>query len=261
MVSKAPANRQLTPLAALSLKAVGMIIILAAMIDIFVLPIPYQLLERQWQVAFVTQSVDRGVVPMVGLALLFTGFWVSSLINPPEPRKAVADLKFWILILSSLLGLFYLLALPLHLNNLRVVSNQALEQIQQEATQAETQLDTQLNQEVGQQREQITQLLGNEELFEQALQSGQVTQDQAQLLEQFRQDPAALDEFISQRVEELQTQYQTEIGMRREGAIRQARLEAIKSSIRIGIGSFLLAVGYILIGWTGLRLMGQSPTV
>jgi hypothetical protein len=258
MSSKALSSRQSAPLAARSLKVVGIIIILAAFLDIFVLPIPYQPLDRQWQISFVTQVVDRGIVPMVGLALLLTGFWIDSLVGIGNRRPAWQDLRFWAFLLASLLGLFYILAIPLHLNNIRVVGNQALEKIEQEATQAESQLGTRLNQEVGQQREQINQLLSNEDLLNQALQSGQVSQEQAQLLQQFKQDPQSLDQFIGQRVDQLKTQVETEIGVRREQAISSAKLDTLKSGLRIGIGSLFLAIGYVFISWTGLRNLGQQ---
>jgi hypothetical protein len=258
MTSNAANSKQMAPLASRALKTVGVIIILAALLDILILPIPYRPLDRQWQIAFITQVVDRGIVPLVGLALLFTGYWIDSLVGNLVKRKIWFNLRFWALLLASLLGLFYLLAIVLHVNNVFVVRGEALERISLEAAQAETQLGSQLDQEVQQQREQIDLLMGNPELFEQALQSGQVSQEQAELLQQFQDDPNTLDEFINSRVSELETQVQTEIGMRREQAEREARINAVKSALRIGIGSFLLAVGYIAVGWTGLKTLDAN---
>ncbi|HEY9647906.1 MAG TPA: HpsJ family protein [Chroococcidiopsis sp.] len=253
MTSKATITRQITPLTSRSLKAVAIIIILAVLLDIFILPIPYNVLDRQWQINFVTQVVDRGIVPMVGLALLFTGYWVDSAAGTAVKRPVWQDLRLYALILASLLGLFYLLSLPLHLNNVNVAKGEALERITQEATQAETQLGTRLEAEVNQQKQQISVLMSNEDLLKQAVQAGQVSQEQSDLIAKFKQDPAALDQFIKQRVDQLQTQYQTEIGLRREKAQQTAKDEALKSSLRIGIGSLLLAIGYIIVGWTGLK--------
>jgi hypothetical protein len=258
MSSKAPSNRQIAPLTARSLKIVGIIIILAALLDIFVLPIPYQPIDRQWQISFVTQVVDRGIVPLVGLSLLLVSSWIESLAGMVSRRPIWQDLRFWALLLACLLGLFHILAIPLHINNVRVVGNESLQKIEQEATQAESQLGTRLNQEVGQQRDQINQLLSNEDLLNQALQSGQVSQEQAQLLQQFKQDPQALDKFVQERVNQLKTQLETEIGVRREQAQRSTKMETLKSSVRVGIGSFLLAIGYIFLGWTGLRNLGKT---
>jgi hypothetical protein len=265
MSSKAPSSRQISILASQSLKIVGIIITLAALLDMIVLPLPYPSLSdeaqfRQWQIGFVTQMVDRGIVPMVGLALFFTGSWVDSISGTVvAKRKALQDLKFWAAILASLLGLLYLLSLPLHLINVRASNSQELERIQQEASQAESQLGNRLLQEAAQQRQQIDQLLQNEALLNRAKESGQVTQEQVVLLERFRGNPEALDDFINQRVDQLQTQLQTDIGVRREREIQNINIQYLKSGLRIGLSSLLLTIGYLLIGSTGLKQLGQMP--
>jgi len=259
---KATNRRQLSPLVSLALRTVGVVMILASLLDMIILPIPYNFSgngSTQWLLNFTTQIVDRGIIPMIGIALLLAGSWVASdLGNAPQKQKGWQSLQFWALVLSCILGLLYLLIFPLHLNNVRIDSQQSLAQITQEADQAQTELGTRLNAEVQQQRQQIIQLLENEDLLDQAIASGQVPEQQAGLLQQFRDDPAALDQYIEQRVSELRTQFETEIGTRREEALRAARTEALKSGLRIGISSLLLAIGYIIIGWSGLRSLGQT---
>lgn len=257
--SKALNSLKTASLASLALKTAGVIILLAALFDIIILPYPFQPLDRQWQINFVTLAVDRGIVPLVGLALLLASYWVdavSGLRGGDRPSRK--SLGFWALILSCLLGLFFVLAFPLHLNNVRLNHQQAVERIGQESSQAETQLDQRLQTEVGQQRQQIEQLLANPEQLDQALASGQIPEQQAAVLRQFRQDPKTLDQFIEKRVGELRQQFQTEIGTRREQALRTAKLEAIKSGLRISVSSLLLAIGFITIGWIGLRDWGTS---
>jgi hypothetical protein len=259
---KAINRRQLSPLVSLTLKTVGVIMILASLLDMIILPMPYNFSgpnSTQWLLNFTTQIVDRGIIPMIGLALLLAGFWVSSdLSTAPQKQKSWQSLQFWALLLSCVLGLLYLLIFPLHLNNVRIDSQQSLAQITQEADQARTQLDTRLSAEVQQQRQQIVQLLENEDLLDQAIATGQVPEQQAELLRQFRDDPPALDQYIEQRVGELRTQFETEIGTRREDALQTTRTEALKSGLRIGISSLLLAIGYIIIGWSGLRALRQA---
>lgn len=260
MTSKAP-SRQTARLASRSLKTAGVITILYSLLFMLVRPMPYAWLDLQWQIAYATLVVERGLVPLVGLALLFTGYWVDSLAGVnTQPRKLIQDLRFWAILLSGLLGIYYLLVFPLHLNNVRTNNEQALERISQETTRAEAQLDTRLSQQVGQQRQQIEQLLQNENLLNQALQSGQVSKEQADLLQQFKENPDSLDEFVQKRSGELQTQLQNEIGDRREKAIQTSRIEALKSGLFIGIGSLLLAIGYLVISWTGLKAIGQVPS-
>ncbi len=257
---KAPNSRQISPVVSRTLKTVGLIMILASLLDMIILPIPYQVLERGWQIQFVSQVVDRGIIPMIGIALLLTGSWFEgSSSNAEKESSTWASPKAWALILSCILGAFYLVLFPLHLNNVRLGTQQTLQQIDQEATQAEQQLGTRLTTEVGQQRGQILSLLENPDQLNQALQSGQVSEDQATLLQQFQQDPDSLDQFLQQRAGELQTQFQTQIRIRQEEAQQTARTEGLKSGLRIGLSSLLLAIGYIVIGWTGLKNLGQRP--
>lgn len=245
MSSKLP-NRSLAPLAALALKTVGLVILIAALVDMLVMPYPYQFLDREWQINTISQLVDRGIVPMVAVALFLTGSWIDQFEGLVAPkRKALQDLKFWVLLLSSLLGLFYLLAIPLHLNNVLTARGEALQKIDAEAAQADTRLDAQ----IGQQRQQIDQLIANPNLLEQAVEQGRIPQQEAALLEQFKQNPESLDQFIDQRVGEIQTR----LGLEQEQLRSQVQSDATKSIIRIGISSLLLAIGYIIISWNGLK--------
>jgi Skp family chaperone for outer membrane proteins len=258
--SKALNSLKTASLASLALKTAGVIILLAALFDIIILPFPFQPLDRQWQINFITLAVDRGIVPLVGLALLLVGYWVDAVSGLRSDRPSRKSLGFWALILSCLLGLFFVLAFPLHLNNVRLNHQQAVERIGQESSQAETQLDQRLQAEVGQQRQQIEQLLANPEQLDQALASGQIPEQQAAVLRQFREDPNKLNQFIDQRVGELRQQFQTEIGTRREQALKTARLDAIKSGLRVSVSSLLLAIGFITIGWIGLRDWGTATS-
>ena len=179
-----------SPLAAIALKVAGGIAILSALLDFLILLIPPDLTNVQWQLATTTQMVDRGVVPLVGMALLLTGLWVDSSVGRVAQRKSLAtDLRFWVCALASFLSLVYLLLILLHLSAVRLSSQTALKQVGDEAGKAATEL---------QQRE-------------------------------------------------------TEIGTRRAAAESRVKTEATKSSIRVSVISLLLAAGYGLIGWLGLR--------
>ncbi|MBE9078644.1 hypothetical protein IQ241_15305 [Romeria aff. gracilis LEGE 07310] len=254
MTSARPVGKLPSPLAAVSLKIVGGITILASLIDFLVLLIPPDFLNRQWQIATTTQLVDRGIVPLVGIALLFTGYWIDSSLGSTVQRRSLAvDMRFWVCVLACILGVVFLVATVLHPNNIRIQSRDALAQVSQEAEQANEQLQQRLNAEVGQQRAQIDALLQNPEQLQAALESGQVTDEQRAQIEQFQNNPAALDEFLNSQVGQLQNQLQTEIGTRQTTAARNVRIEAWKSGIRIAVSSLLLALGYTLIGWMGLR--------
>jgi hypothetical protein len=251
MTSEQPApSVTASPLASLALKAAGGVAIFSALLDYLILLIPPNVTNGQWQLATITQMVDRGIVPLVGMALLLTGLWVDSRVGRTAIAKGLlTDLRFWVSALASLLGLMYLLLSILHLSAVYLSSQTALEQVNAEASQAATQLEQQISAQLSQQRPQIEALLQNEELLSQAIQSGQLPQD----FQQYRDNPEGLNQFLQQQVEQNRQQIQTEIGTRRAEAERRMKIEAWKSALRTSITSLLLAAGSTLIGWTGLR--------
>ncbi len=243
-----------SPLAAISLKLVGAITILAALIDFITLLFPPEFGDRAWQLATTTQLVDRGIVPLVGIALLFTGYWIdSSLGNAPRRVSLATDPRFWVCLLACLLGLVFLLTAVLHPNNVRLQSRDAIAQVEAEAQQASSELEGRLNADISQRRAQIDALLQDEDQLQAAIASGNLDEAQRAQIEQFRDDPEALNEFLNSQVGEAQTQLQTRIGEQKQDATKRLRSEALKATIRVTLSSLLLAVGYTFIGWAGLR--------
>jgi hypothetical protein len=247
---QAVASPSKSPLAAIALKLVGIVAIVSALVDYLILLIPPNLTNTQWQLATTTQLVDRGIVPLVGIALLLTGFWIDSNVGRPARSQSLfTDLRFWVCALASLLGLVYLLLTFLHLNAVRLSARTALEQVSAEASDASTQLEQRLSTELTQQQSQLGQLLQNEDQLSQAIQSGLVPPD----IEQFRNDPEGLNQFLQQRADQARQEIQTQIGTRRADAESQVRQEAWKSGLRISISCILLTIGYSVVGWVGLR--------
>ena len=252
--SAKPIGNAPSPIAALALKLVGGITILAALVDFLVLLLPPNLLDRTWQITTATQLVDRGIVPLVGIALLFTGFWIDSYVSGKRGGgNLMLDARFWTCLLACLLGLIFAVLTPVHMNNVRLQSGDALTQVSAEATEAAAQLEQRLTAEVDQQRNQITSLLNNPEQFEQLVASGNVTAEQAEQIRRFEGNPGSLDEFLTGQASELRTRLETEIGSRREEATTRVRTEATKASIRIPLSSILLAIGYLVIGINGMK--------
>ena len=266
---KASNSRQFSSVAARTLKVVGIILILSALLDCIVLSLPGEtsdLFNRAWQLAAATQIVDRGIIPLMGIALLMTGFWVDSSSGVSiERRKVWLDLRFWALLISSLLGLLYLSLVPVHLNNTRLELQDALAQVSREAGQAEGQLEAQIKSDQfkaqveqlkSQRRTQIAALLQDDGKLQQALQSSEVPQELKTVLRNSKSDPKALDNFLEQQAQELPTQARNEIRTRKQQKEKELRTRSRNSSLQTGISSLLLAIGYITVGWTGLTSMG-----
>ena len=266
---KASNSRQFSSVAARTLKVVGIILILSALLDCIVLSLPGEtsdLFNRAWQLAAATQIVDRGIIPLMGIALLMAGFWVDSSSGVSiERRKVWLDLRFWALLISSLLGLLYLCLVPVHLNNTRLELQNALAQVDVEAGQAEGQLEAQIKSDQfkaqveqlkSQRRTQIAALLQDDGKLQQALQSSDVPQELKTVLRNSKNDPKALDNFLEQQAQELPAQARNEIRTRKQQKEKELRTRSRNSSLQTGISSLLLAIGYITVGWTGLKSMG-----
>ncbi|HYX18212.1 MAG TPA: HpsJ family protein [Nostoc sp.] len=266
-------NRFTSVSTALTLKVVGIICILSFFVDFLILLLPFQPTDRVWQINLATAVVDRGIVPLVGLGLLFAAYWIDSA-DAGGDRAQGIDLRFPAVILSSILGLMFLLIFPLHLNNVNQAKTQTLNRITQEADQAENQLNArlsqlqaQLNTEQGkaqleqlrnQTKAQFSEILKDDQRYKQALESPQIPANIKDLLRKAKTDPQALNTAIEQQtdIKTLQSQQLSQVRQRRDEAQQQARDNAWKSGLRIGISSLLLSIGYIIIGWTGLKGSG-----
>ncbi|MGD1864089.1 MAG: HpsJ family protein [Phormidesmis sp.] len=243
-----------SPLAAISLKLVGAITIAASLIDFLTLLFPPNFGNRAWQLATVTSLVDRGIVPLVGIALLFTGYWIDTSIGKTARRSNLAmDARFWTCLLSCLLGLTFLLTTVFHPNNVRLQSRDALSQVEADAEEAAVELEGRLNADLSQRKAQIDALLQNEDQLQAAIESGSLDEAQLAQIERFRSNPQELDSFLTSQVSEAEEQLKIRIGEQKQDATAQLRAEALKATVRVTLSSLLLAVGYTFIGWAGLR--------
>ena len=256
-----------SPLAPTTLKLVGVLLIVSSLVDYIVLAIPPQISEKEWLLGYVTQIVDRGVIPLVGLALLFAGFWIEGVTGSLKPsRSPILDIRFWSLGLATVLGLVFLLALPLHLNNVRLLRSETLQRVRQEASVAETTLLAQLQsneakaaieREQTQVKEQIQQLLADKERLDQFLGSDQVPPVLKEIVQESQKNPAQVEKLVKDKLnlEALKDARLNEIRGRKDQAENQAKLRTAKAAAQTGISSLLLALGYTIIGWTGFKTL------
>ncbi|AVQ71420.1 hypothetical protein MTo_04134 [Microcystis aeruginosa NIES-1211] len=253
----------------LSLKLTGLVFIISFLLDGFILPLPYQFSQSQWQVGFVTTFVDRGIVPLLGIILVLIAYWIEANNRDRDviPRKSRFELRWPIFILSTLLGLVFLLMIPVHINNINQIKNNALTQIEQGVDQGEGQIQAFLA--------QLNTLSQNPQLLEQQIsqrnqvietgrfQGQTISTEQLQTLRQQREQLTNLRDLskkpkeFKQRLDEIKNQLQTQLQDRRKQAESQANLEALKQWLRIGIQSMLLSICYSLIGWLGIRELGS----
>ncbi len=253
----------------LALKLIGIIFILSAFLDYVTLAFPLQWQNPQWQIGFVTSIVDRGIVPMVGIACILIAYWMDMTTGAGgKPSKL--DLRLPTYAVASVLGLLFLLMVPLHLNNLGQAQTAALQRIEQGADQGAQQITTFLNQvdrlsknpqRLNQEIVQRTQVIETGQLQGQQLTAQQIDtlrqqRDQLQELKNLSQNP----QEYKKRIDQIKNTLQTQLAERKREAEGQAKQQAIKQGIRIGMSSLMLAIGYSAIGWFGLRNLKNIPT-
>lgn len=253
-------NSSSTRFTSICLKTVGVILVASSLLDFISLAIPFHPLDAQWQRVFTSQIVDRGIVPMVGMAFILVAYWLESSLG--SNRKSGFDIKLPAFLLSMFLGVIFLILVPLHLNNLRLTSSDVLTQIEQQISQAETKLANeyqQLNQIVknpqslSQLEARIKELdtaISQEQLQGEKLNPQQIkgltdTKVQLESFSQLAKNPQAFE----QRIQELQTQLQEE----KLANERRTKTEVLKQGVRTGLNSLMLAVGYLMMGWIGLK--------
>ncbi len=262
-------SHQTSPLAAQILKLVGIIMIIVALLDYLIILLPTNFSNLAWQITVTTQIVERGVIPLIAFALLFTGFWIDSLAGIfVEKPKPWLNGRFWILILSIGFGLMFLVILPYHLNNVQLNKNETLAQIDQQVNQSD-QVKGQAEQRKAQIKSQVSELVKDEkkmneyiDRLNQIKDSGQLKGEQLtslknelELVKKAKEDPKGFDKFVDQKIDELENQMQKKLKDDQQKAEEQANLGLWKSALQTGASSLALSIGYSLIGWLGLREM------
>ncbi|MBW4635851.1 MAG: HpsJ family protein [Iphinoe sp. HA4291-MV1] len=263
-------NRFAAVLAARTLKIIGIILILSFLVDFLILSLDFSPTDKLLQLRWAISVVERGVVPLIGLGMLFAGYWIDSFEDGNQPQSI--DLRMPALIISSLLGLLFLVIAPIHATNVIYQRTQAVEQITKNAELEENQLQNQLNQVQAQlaneqfraaieQRKtqikaQLTERIQNEQRYKEALNDPKISPAEKDLLKKFKANPQEIDKFIDQQTnpQQVANQRLAQIRAQREEREKQAE-DNWKPGLRIVIGSLLLSVAYIIIGWSGLKGM------
>ncbi|CCH67301.1 hypothetical protein RINTHH_11460 [Richelia intracellularis HH01] len=267
-------NNLSTAITSRTLKIIAVILILSFLLDVLVLIFPFQVTDSKWQISLVTALVDRGIIPMVGLGMLFIGYWID---NKNESHRFSLHLKIPASIFAVILGMMFLAFFPLHVNNMNQFSKQKLKEINQEADRAEKQLETslfqtkaQFNSEQGKAqlkqlrdrtKTQLTEIIEDETKYKQVLANNQIPDLVKDVLKKAKVNPKELDKLVSQQTNPLSAAQQsaneqlTKIRVRRKRLEKNTKQEAWKSFISIGLNSLLLSVGYTIIGWSSLREM------
>jgi hypothetical protein len=239
----------LTPLA---LKTAGAVLILSSLIDlVFMLVFPPENLVLdggRWWLYATSQLVDRGLLPLVGIAFMVTGDWIK-IVSTEDGGNRGNIWRIGTFVLASLLGLIFVLIIPFQLSTTNDFKTQELGKISKEVTQIEAGIKNNLKQINAQSKdklkEQITAIdkeLKGGQIPPERLTNLQITKSKLELL---LNDPKKFAAESEQNLQQLQKQKQK--------VETQASERMLKTGVRTSLASFLLAIAYITIGWTGLK--------
>jgi hypothetical protein len=232
----------LTPLA---LKTAGAVLILSSLVDlIFMLCFPPEnlILEgNRWWLYATSQLVDRGLLPLVGIAFVVAGDWIK-IVSTEDGGERGNAWRLGTFSLASLLGLIFILIIPFQLITNNDIQSQDLKKISEEATLIQQGIKSNLQQVQALSQDKIKEQIA---AIDKELALGQAQGERLanlQLNKLLLTDPK---KFAEKSQQNLQVQKQ-----KREA---QVNARMIQTGVRTSLASFLLAVAYITIGWTGLR--------
>ncbi|AMW30113.1 HpsJ family protein [Arthrospira platensis] len=243
---KGTTRNQIPSQAAGFLRLAGVILFFFALINYILLFVPPNFGDLRWQLNFTTQMVEQGVIPVLAIALMFCAYGLQEVagLSPEKPKQGFNSLKFWVYVISGILGVMYLVLIPLHVGTTIAASNETIEKINQDAATAQVQLEERLQE----QQTQMLAILGNQQRLEDYIQEQQLTEAQLARLQQFQENP----EVLGVQSDAIGQELKREIENRRREAEKRSQLGTFKSNLRVGLGSLLLASCYLTIAWSGL---------
>ncbi len=233
------------------MKLAGIILVLFTIINYVLLLFTIKTGDTDWSLNFTTTIVEEGIVPILGIALMFCAYGFEEILGlaPPQPKLRWDSLKFWVYLLSFFFGIIFLLIIPLHISNAVAVSNEAVEKANQTAKEEKEILAERLDE----QQNIIGDMLRDNQKLEAFTRKRQLSEEQIANLEKFKSNPNA----FKLKVEEVRETLTKQIETKQQREIQKSQLSTFHSSIKIGLTSLLLASCYLTIGWSGFK--GNKP--
>jgi ABC-type multidrug transport system fused ATPase/permease subunit len=243
-----------------ALKLVGSILIFSSLLDYFFLLRGLDFKDKNALGGGITQLVNQGISPMIGVALVLTAYWLERISDAPSRNSKL--FRFVVLAVSALLGASFLVMAPVHLNNTSQAANLAREQLDKQAQSAEKKIEPML---IDQQ--QALAAFGKDPKLlderlkqtKEAIATKQVPEDQLpqleeqlRVLEQVKANPSIVDSITKEARDKLLNRIRDE----KQKSVKLLNDQAFNSNMKTGVNSLILSVGYLLISWVGLSEMG-----
>lgn len=243
--SQTPANQY----TALILKSTGIILILIVLVNYAVLSIPFSF-SNERTIDLISQWVNQGVVPLLGMALIGLGIWVGRFSSlEPSGKSSDQGVVLAILLLSLMLGGIFLSFIPLSIYSTSLAAATGGKAVKQQ-TDVEMQ---QLEATLAQQKARIGALIQNDQQvaqLQEELNNPQLpAEQQAQLkqlketLQKVRANPTLLD----QELEKSRLQEVEQIKQREQEALKQLVSQGRTAMSQAIAGCAVLLLGYLAV--------------
>lgn len=229
------------------MKLAGIILVLFTIINYFLLIFTIKTGDTNWNLNFTTIIVEEGIIPILGIALMFCAYGFEEILGlaPPQPKLRWNSIKFWVYLLSFFFVIIFLLIIPLHISNAVAVSNEAVETANKTAKEEKEILEQRLEE----QKNIIGDMLRNQPKLDAFIKKRQLSEEQIANLAKFKNNPNA----FKVKVEEVRSTLTQQIESKQQQEIQKSQLSAFHSSLKICLTSLLLASCYLTIGWSGFR--------
>ncbi|MDE5106406.1 MAG: HpsJ family protein [Trichodesmium sp. St17_bin3_1_1] len=229
------------------MKLAGIMLVLFTIINYFLLIFTIKTGDTNWSLNFTTIIVEEGIIPILGIALMFCAYGFEEILGlaPPQPKLRWNSIKFWVYLLSFFFGIIFLLIIPLHISNAVAVSNEAVETANKTAKEEKEILEQRLEE----QKNIIGDMLRNQPKLDAFIKKRQLSEEQIANLAKFKNNPNA----FKVKVEEVRSTLTQQIESKQQQEIQKSQLSAFHSSLKICLTSLLLASCYLTIGWSGFR--------
>ncbi len=188
------------------LKVIGIVFIFFFLIDFVILLLGYTPNNsKEWTVNLTQTLVAQGIIPLFGIGMILTSYWMDEV----DEQPLRLDFRFPTLILSSVLGLIYLLIFPGYLINASQVKTQQVALLSQQKVGLENKLSQELSQNKdkleqvkSRAKNELTQILKNEQQYQQLIGNPQTSPPIKELLQKAKTSPQELDKITTQLINE-----------------------------------------------------------